>query len=331
MQKNRRAILLVAGLLVGARTAQSASLVFSPRELFRVPFGKAKPTLGARVDGGNFLFPRDFTMDGQGHFFIYDTNNHRIARFSSEGTFEMEFRYLPTAQQMFAHTDSRQNLWLLLSDPGRGMYYGVYDSQGKPLRQGLFSRYNHFRLHLDDSYTLHVILSSAKEPAAAQSFIFDEDSFLMKKENVARPPENHHQVRKSDHVYFIDQMPDGSKEDAHHMNRITDEFHRPVAAIKGTVIYVTEQGEVYTRVGTREIDVYDVKGSLKGKVVLKGLRSACASIRFDSTGNIYELDGIPEPSNATSRESDPETNEDAEDLHYTLHMVGMRLIKWERQ
>ena len=46
--------------------------------------------------------------------------------------------------------------------------------------------------------------------------------------------------------------------------------------------------------GEREIHVYSVEGSLKGKVILEGLTAACASVRFDSAGNIYELDGIPD-------------------------------------
>src|SRR5262249_10089991 len=112
---------------------------------------------------------------------------------------------------------------------------------------------------------------------------------------------------------YVDQVPDASKEDAHHVNRVTDESHRDVANIQGTVIYVTDRGEVYTRVGEREIRVYDVRGSLLSKIHLTGLASACASIRFDSMGNLFELDGIP----------DQEGN-------YSAAMTGMRFIRWQR-
>ena len=159
-----------------------------------------------------------------------------------------------------------------------------------------------------------MILTSEENPSITQTFIFDEESLLMKKEKIARPPENHHQVRASEHVYFIDQVPNGSKEDSGQVNRVTDDLHHDIANIRGTVIYVTGQGEVYTRMGEREINVYEADGSLKGKVILTGLASACASIRFDAAGNLYELDGIPDAAG-----------------HYTAQMPGMRLIEWERQ
>jgi len=253
-------------------------------------------------------------MDGAGHFYIYDSNNHRIARFSSEGKYEIGFGYPATARQIFAHADAHENLWLLISDPGRGIYYGVYDPRGKTIRSGIFSRFNHYRFHVDDDSTLHVILSSDKDPAAVETYILDEDRLLMKKETIARPPENHHQVRASGHVYFIDQVPDASKDDSRHVNRVTDASHHGVADIRGSVIYVTGLGDVYTRVGEREINVYDVDGSFKGKVQLKGLSSACESIRFDSEGNLYELDGIPDKND-----------------HYSAEMPGMRLLLWERR
>jgi hypothetical protein len=297
-----------------ARACFAASVTFEPRELFRVPFGQSKDTLGAKIDAGNFIIPRDFSMDGSGHFYIYDPNKHRIVRFSPEGRYQMEFRYLVTAGQVFAHADSRENLWLMISDPAEGMFYGVYDSGGKVLRSGIFSRFNRFRLHVDDDGALHVILSSEKNPASTQTYLFDEKSLLMKKENIAQPPENHHQIRRSDHTYFIDQVPDGSKDESRHVNHITNEAHQKVAAIHGTVVHVSDRGEIYTRAGPCEIAVYDVRGSLTGKVALKGLDSACAAIRFDAYGNIYELDGIPDAAG-----------------QYNSKMPGMRVVVWERQ
>lgn len=314
MRRVSRVLIPLILMFSGATGVYAAEAAFAPRELFRIPFGKSRDTLGARVEGGNFIFPRDFTLDGAGHFYIYDSNNHRIARFSSSGQYEIGFSYPATARQVFAHADSRQNLWLLISDPERGLYYGVYGPTGKRLRAGVFSQFDHFRLHPDDDFTLHVILSSEKNPAESRTFLFDEESLLMKKENIARPPENHHQVRASEHVYFIDQVPNGSKGDAGQVNRITDDLHHGVADIRGAVIYVTGQGEVYTRMNEREIDVYGVDGSLKGKVLLQGLASACQSIRFDAAGNLYELDGIPDEAG-----------------QYTAKMPGMRLIEWERQ
>ena len=80
------------------------------------------------------------------------------------------------------------------------------------------------------------------------------------------------------------------------------------------MLYITDLGEVYTRRGDCEIDVYEADGSFKGKVNLTGLASVCSAIRFDSQGNIYELDGIPDASH-----------------HYTPDMPGMRVLLWERQ
>jgi hypothetical protein len=306
--------ILMAALALGSSNARAATVEFASRELFHIPFGKENNMLGARIEGGNFLVPRDFTMDGAGHFYIYDSNNHRIVRFSSAGAYEMGIRYPTTARQVFAHADARENLWLLISDPERGLYYGVYDLHGKRIHEGIFSQFDTYRLHVDDDYTLHVIVSNSKTPAVTQTYLLDQESLLMKKENVARPPEDHHQVKKSDRVYFIDPIPGSAKDDAHRQMQITDEKHQAVASIKGTVVYVTEDGEVYARVGEREIDVYDVSGSLKGKVILEGLPAACAAVRFDSTGNIYELDGIPDS-----------------DQKYSASMPGMRLILWERR
>jgi len=200
----------VAGIILilfGGGLCQAASVTFVPRELFRVSFGRSRDQLGARVEGGNFIIPRDFTMDGAGRFYITDINNHRIARFSSAGRYEMEFRYLPTAGQLFAHADSRENLWMIISDPVEGMFYGVYDRGGRSLRSGIFSRFNRFHLHPDDENVLHVILTSDNDPRAMQTYFFDEKDLLLKKEIVARPSETHHQVRRANHVYFIDQIP----------------------------------------------------------------------------------------------------------------------------
>ena len=87
-----------------------------------------------------------------------------------------------------------------------------------------------------------------------------------------------------------------------------------MGSIRGTVVYVTDDGDIYTRLGEREIHIYGVDGSLKGKVVLEGLAAACAAVRFDPAGNIYELDGIPDKDN-----------------RYSEAMPGMRLILWERR
>ena len=254
-----------------------------------------------RLDGGNLIIPRGFTMDAAGRFYIYDVNHHRVARYSSQGRYEMELRYPETAGQMFAHADSRENLWLLVSDPAQGLFYGVYDARGRNLRSGTFSQFNHFQLHPDDDNVLHVLLSSERNPGAVQSWFLDEKSLLMKKENVARPPETHHQIRRHDHVYFIDEVPGGAGSHASPVNRVTDESHRGLADIQGTVVYVTGRGEVYARVSDREIRVYEPDGSFKGKVLLKGLPSACLAVRFDGDGNIYELDGIPDKNDQYTR------------------------------
>jgi hypothetical protein len=147
-----------------------------------------------------------------------------------------------------------------------------------------------------------------------QTYLFNEKDLLLKKENVARPPETHHRVRRDNHVYFIDQMPGGGNKDVPPVNRVTDESHRGIADIQGAVVYVTGLGEVYTRTSDRQIHVYEPDGSLKGKVVLTGLATACASVRFDAEGNIYELDGIPDPAG-----------------QYTAEMPGMRLLRWEHR
>jgi hypothetical protein len=313
MRENGWGFGVLVTIFLAGSSSHAEKITFTPKELFRVPFGAGREALRARQEEGNFIFPRDFTMDAAGHFYVNDTNNHRIARFSMEGKYEMGFQYPMTAVQIFSHADSRENLWLLISDPIQGTYYGVYDSRGKSLRSGVFKRFDHYRLHLGDDGTLHVILSSDKNPELTQTYILDEEHLIMKKEAIARPPESHHQVRKNDHVYFVDQVPDGTREDARHVNRVTDESHRNVGDIQGTVIYITGRGEVYTRLGEREIRVYDVNGSLKGKVFLKGLGSSCASIRFDTLGNLYQLDGIP---NSVDQ--------------YTSDMPGMRLMQWAR-
>ena len=158
-----------------------------------------------------------------------------------------------------------------------------------------------------------MILSAKDNPASEQTYILDEDGLIMKREKIARPPETHHQIRLHDHTYFVDQVPDAEKEDSQHVNYITDESHHGVADIKGSVIYMTGRGEIYTRVGECEVYVYDVDGSLQAKVQLKGMVSACSSIRFDSDGSIYELDGIPDEAG-----------------DYTSEMTGMRVVEWER-
>jgi len=297
-----------------AVSAHAAAVEFTQKELFRVPFGNERNDLGARIEGENFLIPRDFTMDASGHIYIYDSNHHRVARFSSDGAYEMGIAYPETAHQVFAHADSHENLWLLISDPARGLYYGVYDTRGRRLREGIFAQFNTFRLHVDDNYTLHVIVSSDKNPKVVQTYYFDQENLLMKKETVAPPSEDHHQVRRTGRIYFTDPVPGAGKDNSHRVVQVTDTEHRSVGRLQGDVVYVTDAGEIYTRIGEREIDIYSVDGSLKGKVILEGLAAACAAVRFDSAGNIYELDGIPD-----------------KDHQYSASMPGMRLIFWERR
>jgi hypothetical protein len=311
---------------------QCLAVSFTPKELFRIPFGSSSDKLGSRVEGDQFFIPRDFAMDDGGRFYIYDRSNHRVARFSADGKYEIGYRYLPTAKQVFAHPDARQNLWLLISDPARGLFYGVYDQKGKSLRSGIFAQFNTFRLHVDDGGRLHAIVSSDKKPAAPTMYILDGQTLLMKKENAPPPPENHHEVRNSNHTFFIDSLPGAAKGSEPSVSRITDEAHRGVAEIEGIVIYVTNAGDVYTRVNKRQINVYDVSGSLKGKVQLKGLSASCAALRFDEQGNLYQLDGIPDQTDeeAKKRAEGAGPQADLEDLHYTQSMPGMRMIKWER-
>jgi hypothetical protein len=304
---------LLIGLLTGLSMAgHAASALFSPRELFRIPFGEQREALGTRIESGSFQYPRDFTLDGAGRFYIYDIKKHRIARYSPNGAYQIGFAYPATAGQVFAHADSQENLWLIVSDPARGLYYGVYDAAGKRLRDGLFSQYDTFRLHVDDDSVMQVILSSSRKPAV-RTYIFHEPSLLLKRIDVAPPPENHRRLKKNDRTYFIDKLP-GASQGAPPVQRITDESRRPIADIKGDVIYITAQGEIYTRVGDCQIHVYEAGGAFKGKVALTGLPSACRAIRFDPEGNIYQLDGIP---NAAQQ--------------YTPEMTGMRLVRWERR
>ena len=140
-------------------------------------------------------------------------------------------------------------------------------------------------------------------------------------------------MRHNDHVYYTDALPGSRKGEQASVTRITDPTRRTFNDIEGAVIYVTGRGEIYTRVGAREIRVYDVTGSLKGKLTLKGLRSACSALRFDSDGSLYELDGIPDQTDDDLKRAgvSPGGETDFEDLHYTPAMTGMRLIQWERR
>jgi hypothetical protein len=299
-------LLLFLSVMVSCLRPGSAAH-FTSEELFRIPFGESPEALGARIADGNFSFPRDFAIDAAGRFYIYDTLKHRIARYSPGGKFELGFRYPETAGHVFAHPDARENLWLLISDPGRGLFYGVYDRSGKALRDGVFAQYNQFRLHVDDDAGLHVIVSSSKRRGPEAVFILDEASLLMKKENIPRPPEAHHEIRRDEKRYFIDAVPGNGPV----KNRITDESRRGVAEIPGQVIYMSDRGGIYTRTGACDLQVYELDGSLRGRVTLPGLESACAAIRFDSAGTIYELDGIPDGAG-----------------RYGPEMRGMRLIQW---
>jgi hypothetical protein len=307
-----RALFTLSAFLLLVPTVAPAAL-FSAQELFQIPFTPERDGLGARVEGGQFSYPKDFTIDETGRFYIYDSKKHRVARYSPAGRFEIGFNYPETARQVFAHADSHDNLWLLISDPQRGLYYGVYDPRGKRLRDGLFAQFDHFRLHLDDEYGLHLILSSSKAPSPGQMFYFDESTLLMKKEKSAPPPPEHHQIRKKDEVFYIDAVPGGSTGNAPPMSRVSNRNHQPVAQIQGSVIYVTTHDEVYTRVRDCQINVYNVTGSLIGQLKLPGLPSACHSIRFRPNGDIYQLDGLPNAVGA-----------------YTPEMTGMRMLRWER-
>ena len=100
-------------------------------------------------------------------------------------------------------------------------------------------------LHLDDDATLHVILTSTKDNTVIQTYVMDETTLLMKKESIGRPPEDHHRVRHDSRLYSIDQAPDSSTNDGDHINHVTDESHKLVADLKGSVVYVTGRGDIY--------------------------------------------------------------------------------------
>jgi hypothetical protein len=304
---------ILAALLLLLSSGSVHAVSFFPEELFRVPFGAEREAVGAQSANGQFSFPKDFTVDGAGRFYIYDSLKHRIARYSPRGKFEISFAYPSTARQVFAHADADQNLWLLITEPTRGLYYGVYDSRGKRLREGVFAQYNQFRLQVDDESTLHIILSSDRPGGHMATFIFHEPSLLMKKINVPVPPETHHEVRQKDRVFYVDAIP-GAGDSTSPEYRITDQTKRDVGRIKGRVVYVTETGEIYTRTSDRELLVYDLAGSRIGRMQCGGLASSCSSLRFDSEGNLYQLDGIP--------------NDKGE---YTPEMSGVRLILWRRR
>ncbi len=265
------------------------------------------------MEKGNFQFPKDFTIDGTGRFYIYDKLKHRIARYSPVGTYEMGFTYPATAEQVFARPDSKGNLWLLISDPIKGMYYGIYDPRGQKIRDGVFSQYNQFRLHLTDDSLINVIASSRRKPITETVYIFHEPTLLLKRLNAPPPPPDHHRMSKDNRTYFIDAVPGSDEKGSVKRHRVTDQSNRPVGEIQGEVLYITSRGEIYTRVGACAIYVYELQGVLKGKATLSGLPTACAALRFDSEGNIYELDGIPNSQG-----------------QYTEEMPGMRLLRWER-
>lgn len=308
-----KSLTLSSVLILGIGSAAQSDPLFIVRELFRIPFGEQREALGTRIENGNFQFPRDFTIDNTGRFYIYDKLKHRIARYSPVGTYEIGFTYPSTADQVFARPDSQANLWLLISDPVRGMYYGIYDPRGKKIRDGVFNQYNQFRLHLGDDAVLNVLASSRKKPGPETVYIFHEPSLLLKRLAMPPPPEDHHRLHREDRTYFIDAIPGSTTNGATKRHRVTNDSQQTVGEIQGEVLYITSRGEIYTRVGQCAIYVYDLDGTLKGKGALTGLPSACASLRFDAEGNIYELDGIPDDQG-----------------QYSEQMTGMRILRWQR-
>ncbi len=304
MFKRRLLISLFAAWAANAQAA--APLRFEPKEVFRIPFGNGKGELGVRLEGERHILPYEFTLDGLGRFYITDIGKHRVARFSPTGVYEMGAQFPETVKQVFAHADTDGNLWLLIADPGRGVHYGVYSPKGKSLRTAAFSQYNRFRLHVADDGNVRAILSTDKKPSEGHVFGFDGKTFLMKPEKGPPPPQGHHRVRPPEgQIYFVDLVPGDPRNDAERLSRITTPEGRR-ADIQGRVIYTTERGEVYTRMGPKEIRVYTIDGQLKGKVVLTGLNELAQSIRFDESGNIYQLDYLPD-------------------------LPGMRILKWERR
>lgn len=321
---------LLVVFLLCCNSLQAAE-IFVPRELFRIPFGAAKEELGSKIENDHLHIPSDFTIDGVGRFYINDIVKHRVVRYSAFGKYELAYTYPATAKQVFAHADEKGNLWLLISDPKRGVYYGVHDAQGKQLRSAIFSQFNRFRLHVGDDAYARVILSSDKN-TEEHLYRFEPDTLLMKRDPAGIPSQTHHRLQAEGGTYFIDQNPQSAKQ-SEPVQTVTDESRRPVGKIEGRMVYATDAGEVYTRIGRREIRIYSVKGKLKGRVILRGLSSSVATVRFDTLGSLYQLDGIPDRTDADLRvgdaKDDPRT--DREDLYYTSNIPGMRLVAWTRE
>lgn len=304
-------------------------VTFVPETLFELPFGTTREALGSKNTGHELIIPSEFTMDSDGRFYINDAAKHRIARFSSKGVYQMGVQYPETAQQVFAHADEIGNLWLLIADPTRGIYYGVHDPAGKALKTAIFPQFTRFRLTIGDDSQARVILTSEKDPQGGHLYRFDADNHQLVRDPSGLPPTTHHKILDGDRTYYIDEDPraDRSKE---RVQSITDINGRKVGRMQGSVIYVTEARDIYTRTDTRAIRVYDSNGSLRGQVRLSGLSSSCATLRFDSHGNLYQLDGIPDRTpgdlQAGAAKGDPRT--DPEDLRYSSAMPGMRIVRW---
>lgn len=313
--------------------AYAGDVRFSSAELFRIPFGAGRGELGTAIDDKGFRFPHEFTRDARGRFYINDLYKHRIVRYSAEGAYELSLTYPKTATKVFSHADEDGNIWLLVADPTKGFYYGVHDEKGKPLRSAVFSQYQQFRLSVGDDFNLRVVLSSDKKPDDEAFYQFDIDSLLLKKDPSGRPPSTHHRVRTQDGLYFIDQVTDGAKEDHERSHRVSDASGRKLGTIEGRVLYTTARGEVYTRLGARDLRVYSASGRLLTKVRLSGLSATTAFIRFNESGDLFQLDGIPdrtvEEVRAGGAEGDPRT--DQEDLQFSPKMTGLRMVQWHRE
>lgn len=316
--------LWIAGLWT---VSVAAEVRFVPEELFRIPFGPAREALGAKVENDYLVIPHEFTIDVFGRFYINDLAKHRVVRYSPAGAFEMAVTYDPSVRQVFAHADENGNLWLLLADP-KAVYYGVHSPKGKAIRSAVFSQYNRFRLHVADGGETRVLFSHDAHPAREDLYRFEAGTHLIKRDRWAAPPEGHHRVGRS----TLDRVPSASTSDADQTYRLTDPESGKQVEVQGRVVYVTSNGDIYARLGARDLRLYGPDGRSKGRLRLGGLEATGRGIRFDAQGNIYQLDGIPDRSPEDARAlgfGDPRA--DPEDRRYSSEMPGLRMIRWTRR
>jgi len=312
-------------------TAFGESLHYIPRELFEVRFGTQSYQLGRNVREGEFNGPLRFIVGENEHFYIDDLSNTRVAEYDNMGKFLTAFVFPSSDQIKEIVLDADEHLWIIAENDIKQMFnYLVYDKHGQLLKASdLPVDLNVIRSFRTSNNRFITCFSHAERPSGGayketseKSTCFRIDSIQL----VLEPINLENFGHSGDALGNPESRLDFS---ATPRPRIFVSNGSMKKSLSG-ILRIAKDGRMFKQRSLREFEVYNSSCDLEVTTLIGGFSHTGKFI--DANGDIYQMDYMPDVSDAMLKPMThiPST-QDVEDLHYSVDMPGIRMIKWERK